>query len=399
MSQYSKKCCPTFSQNVGNYTNYTDYIKSQKTCNLVTTECKRGPQGPIGPPGVPGSATYTGATGPPGPPALGTNVAARYYSLVTQQIANNTPTIFSFEMVGFQLGITKNSENNKIVIQNTGIYEISYSVQLHSTNSKDVCVYIWLIKNGAELPGTNNCVQIKSNMYNTPSNVPYILNLNIGDTISFSSQTNANLCGDVHASHSSNITVPGPDIPSIVVGIKKIATDIGGTTSKIKTNDCCCCDNDNVIHGTKENAGQTNLTKNGGMYTIFTSATLDGSTLSLNNNNTIINIPNATIIYINNNTDKTRFITNINGGVDGRMIIFSCSLTSCNNGTIIFTNEYSKNGTGIFLGEFSPEKFIKLTSGKSICFIYMAEASLPNDKRFKNAGDGKGLWMLQYYNC
>ena len=66
MSHFNKKCCPTVSRNVGNYTNYTDYINSQRACNVSVTECKRGPQGPQGPTGAPGSTTGTGATGPTG---------------------------------------------------------------------------------------------------------------------------------------------------------------------------------------------------------------------------------------------------------------------------------------------------------------------------------------------
>ena len=67
MSQFNKRCCPTVSRNVGNYTNYTDYINSQRACNIPVTDCKRGPQGPQGPTGVPGLATLTGATGSTGP--------------------------------------------------------------------------------------------------------------------------------------------------------------------------------------------------------------------------------------------------------------------------------------------------------------------------------------------
>jgi len=152
------------------------------------------------------------------------------------------------------------------------------------------------------------------------------------------------------------------------------------------------------LHVTNENTGKTCDIPNSSTCTILKTATLDGSKLPQNNNNTVINIPNATIIHINNNADKTKFITNINGGVDGRMVIFTSQLCSNNNGNIIFTDEYSKNGTGIFMGDAFSEKSIKLTSGKSICFIYMANASLPNDKRFKNVGVGKGLWMLQHYN-
>jgi hypothetical protein len=345
MSQFNKKCCPTVSRNVGNYTNYTDYINSQKTCNKPIVECTRGPQGPIGPTGLPGSATNTGATGPTGyegqtgpqgvagtatntgatgptgtqgatgplgtgptgpqgatgpqgptgdqgatgsqgvtgsqgptgsqgaqgvtgpqstvtgptgsqgapgspgatgfpgatgsqgptgaqgptgPIASGSNVAATYYSLVTQNISNSSPTIFSFPQIGYELGITKNAGNTQMIIQTTGVYEVWYSIQLHSTVSQDVYTYIWLVKNGSELADTNGRIQTKSNTSDSLPIVPYILNLNVGDTISFASQTNAANSGDIQALYVPQ-TIPGPDVPSIIVGIKKIAVDIGTT--------------------------------------------------------------------------------------------------------------------------------------------------------------------------
>lgn len=380
MSQYPKRCCPTVSKNVGNYTNYTDYINSQRACNVPVTECKRGPQGPQGPTGAPGSATNTGATGPTGPVASGSNIAATYYSLITQGISNSTPTLFSFEIVGLELGISKNAGNTQIIIQTAGVYEIWYSIQLHSIVSQDVFTYIWLVKNGIELADTNGRIETKSNTSDSLPIVPYILNLNVGDTISFASQTNASSSGDIQALYVSGATIPGPNVPSIIVGVKKIATDVGSSgliTSSIKS-----------------------ITSSS--LTTFTTAKLDLNTLPLhcleNKNYKSINIPNATIIYINNNTSDTRYITNINGGVDGRMVIFTLFMDSHNNGTIIFTNQHAVNGTGIFIGEMNNCcKNIKLTAGKSICFIYMANARIPNNSGF-NVGQGSGLWMLQYCN-
>jgi hypothetical protein len=93
--------------------------------------------------------------------------------------------------------------------------------------SQDLFTYIWLRINGQDIADTNGRVETKSNTSDSLPIVPYILNLNAGDTVSFVGQTNGSVDTDVQA--LMVINVPGPDIPSIIVGIKQIAADIGTT--------------------------------------------------------------------------------------------------------------------------------------------------------------------------
>jgi len=65
-----------------------------------------------------------------------------------------------------------------------------------------------------------------------------------------------------------------------------------------------------------------------------------------------------------------------------------------NNGDVTFTNQFAKNGTGVFVGGTNGN--VSLNYGKSICFVYMASASLPNTLAFNYPGTGSGLWMMQY---
>ena len=114
-----------------------------------------------------------------------------------------------------------------MIIETAGMYEVWYSLQLHSTVSQDIFTYIWLNINGKDVADTNGRIETKSNTSDSLPIVPYILNLNVGDTISFLSQTNAATNGDIQGLSTSG--VPGPDVPSIIVGIKQIAADIGTT--------------------------------------------------------------------------------------------------------------------------------------------------------------------------
>jgi hypothetical protein len=200
-----------------------------------------GIQGYTGPTGIQGLQGQTGYTGPIGISMTGptgiqgpqgvigqaTNVAASYYSMETQNIniSTNTPTVFQFERTSVETGIHKNGGNTQIIVEKTGIYEAWYSIQLHSNVAQDVYTYIWLRINGNDIADTNGRIQTKSNTSDSLPIVPYILNLNAGDTVSFVGQTNASENTDISALTVAG--VPGPDIPSIIVGIKQIASDIG----------------------------------------------------------------------------------------------------------------------------------------------------------------------------
>ena len=188
----------------------------------------QGPMGYTGPTGI-SMTGPTGIQGPQGAVGQATNVAASYYSMVTQpiNISTNTPTVFEFERTSVEKGVHKNGGNTQIVIETTGTYEVWYSLQLHSAVAQDVYTYIWLRINGLDIADTNGRVETKSNTSDSLPIVPYILNLNAGDTISFVSQTDAAANGDIQG--LSITGVPGPDIPSIIVGIKQIAADIGTT--------------------------------------------------------------------------------------------------------------------------------------------------------------------------
>ena len=86
---------------------------------------------------------------------------------------------------------------------------------------------------------------------------------------------------------------------------------------------------------------------------------------------------------------ESRFINNMFGGVNGRKVIFTLIISGINNGDVTFTQQFAKNGTGIFIG--GTDGSVSIVSGGSICFVYLSDARLPDN-------DGSGLWMYQYKN-
>ena len=177
-----------------------------------------GSTGPIGT-GPTGPTGRTGSTGPTGPNTLGTTAIASYYSMITQSISDLTPTTFTYNSTIYQRNVSL-AGTSSITVAVTGIYEAWYSVQLSRTaGGNPVYTYIWIRINGVDVPDSNGRVSINSNNADSLPIVPYILSLNSGDRVEFVSQA----VGDntIQAlSQSSGIV--GPNIPSIIVGIKQI---------------------------------------------------------------------------------------------------------------------------------------------------------------------------------
>jgi hypothetical protein len=179
-----------------------------------------GPTGPTGPIGLSGPTGVTGFTGATGPNTFGSSQVASYYTMSTINVSfpPASPTIFPYTSTIVQRGISVVS-STRITVSKTAIYETYYSIQIHRTSGgSPEFIYIWLRKNGLDVPDTNGRIELNSNNGDMLPIVPYIISLNSGDYIEFVCQAdgaNVQLLG---------ITSPliGPSIPSIIVGIKEI---------------------------------------------------------------------------------------------------------------------------------------------------------------------------------
>jgi hypothetical protein len=142
--------------------------------------------------------------------------------MFTQPISDVSTTTFTYNSTIVQRNVTLVS-SSAITVGITGIYEAWYSIQLsRSAGGNNVYAYIWLRVNGSDVPDTNGRVSINSNNSDSLPIVPYILSLNSGDSVEFVSQ----IVGDTTVSALALTTgvggVVGPNIPSIIVGIKQI---------------------------------------------------------------------------------------------------------------------------------------------------------------------------------
>ena len=164
-----------------------------------------GPTGPQGPQGVAGS--------------IGTTAIGSYYSMSTQSISTPpaAPTIMAYDNTNFERYVSLVS-STRITVAKTAIYEAYYSIQIDRTSGgSPITIYIWLKKNGSNVPDSNSSISINSNNDRILPIVPYIISLNAGDYVEFAIQAT-----DINTRMLAETPAIGPGLPSIIVGIKEI---------------------------------------------------------------------------------------------------------------------------------------------------------------------------------
>ena len=188
-----------------------------------------GATGMTGPIGATGSRGNTGPTGPIGPTGSGSNVAASYYSNTTQPIAVSTGTVFTYTSTFVEVGgVSLDTGKTKMIVPVSGVYEFWYSIELQKTQGgTNTNTYIWPRINGIDLPDSNSRISLNSNNSDVFPIVPYIVSLNAGDTVEFVSQADNDHI--IALAVPANTIDSAPLIPSIIVGIKLVAVDVGTT--------------------------------------------------------------------------------------------------------------------------------------------------------------------------
>jgi hypothetical protein len=192
--------------------------------------------GPTGPTGVAGTTGATGLTGATGPVSSGSNVYGTYSSAKDQLAGGtglaNTEAIVTYDTEEGANGIyheTPDGNGNwsRIYVPKTGVYEAWYSIQTNLTQGAGCLTTIWVKLNGQNLDRTSTDLTITSSNELSLPFVSYILTLNAGDYIEFAfSATDDRMFLEAQ---STRLGPSRPAVPSVIVGIKQIATDIGVT--------------------------------------------------------------------------------------------------------------------------------------------------------------------------
>ena len=107
-----------------------------------------------------------------------------FYDTTTQTAAAiNTAYAMTFNTTDLSNGVTRGSPTSRIYVDRSNVYNIQFSAQLDKTAGGVGLVWIWLRKNGTNVPDSAGQIRIQGNNAETLAAWNYIIQLNAGDYI------------------------------------------------------------------------------------------------------------------------------------------------------------------------------------------------------------------------
>ena len=137
----------------------------------------------------------------------------------------NTATQITFDQNDYLNGCI-NDGTDGIMAQYSGIYNYQFSVQLKNTDTQIHSAWIWLRKNGVDVPGTGSKFDITSSHGGTPGYViaacNFYVDLKATDTVEmWAAVDNVAITFDAAAAQTSPFAMPA--IPSVVATLSFVS--------------------------------------------------------------------------------------------------------------------------------------------------------------------------------
>lgn len=158
----------------------------------------RGAQGPTGQTGITGFTGFTGNTGALGAAgatgATGDQRVTLSYAYLYNTVPQTSISFVNFSNNGVLQNITHTPGDTDIIVDNAGLYEITYEIIAIRTNGGvgvDNATQFYITINGAFIEETRNGVGFSGDSPNTPLQVrgQAILNLSAGDFVNLAART------------------------------------------------------------------------------------------------------------------------------------------------------------------------------------------------------------------
>ena len=121
---------------------------------------------------------------PPYTPQLVRHRYGSFYDTTTQTAAAiNTAYAMTFNTVDLSVGVTRGTPTSRIYVDTLNVYNVQFSAQVDKTSGGVGFVWIWLRKNGVNVPDSAGQIRIQGNNAEVLAAWNYIIQLNAGDYI------------------------------------------------------------------------------------------------------------------------------------------------------------------------------------------------------------------------
>jgi hypothetical protein len=153
---------------------------------------------------------------PPMTPQLVRHRYGSFYDTTTQTAAAiNTAYAMTFNTVDLSSGVTRGTPTSRIYVDTLNVYNVQFSAQVDKTSGGTGLVWIWLRKNGVNVPDSAGQIRIQGNNAEIIAGWNYIIQLNAGDYIELMwevDDTSVILLAEV-------ASAVHPSIPSIILTV------------------------------------------------------------------------------------------------------------------------------------------------------------------------------------
>lgn len=142
------------------------------------------------------------------------------FSDTTTQVVTsiNSAIAMTFNTTDAANGITIGSPTSRIVVAEQGVYNVQFSAQLDKTSGAAATVYIWLRKNGTNVPNTASKVVIQGTAAETVPAWNFIIQLEPTNYVELMWSSDD---ADV-VLHAASATSVWPAIPSVICTVTQV---------------------------------------------------------------------------------------------------------------------------------------------------------------------------------
>ena len=140
-----------------------------------------------------------------------------FYDTTTQIGGNGTIQSFQLNSSGATKGISI-TDLTGITVTHTGVYNIQFSAQINDNGGTTHDVYIWLRKNGLDIPNSNSRVEVGNNNNYIVAAWNFVEQFNSNDVINLMWYSESNTISILYDATPT----AGPEIPSLILTITQI---------------------------------------------------------------------------------------------------------------------------------------------------------------------------------
>ena len=162
---------------------------------------------------------------PPYTPQLVRHRYGSFYDTTTQTAAAiNTAYAMTFNTVDLSVGVTRGTPTSRIYVDTLNVYNVQFSAQVDKTAGGVGLVWVWLRKNGVNVPDSAGQIRIQGNNAEILAAWNYVIELNAGDYIELMWEVDdtsvillAEAASAVH-----------PSVPSVILTVTNNISSDGG---------------------------------------------------------------------------------------------------------------------------------------------------------------------------